>query len=154
MSVPFGENGGIGATVSYLMIPMRDLFAGTQSVGIFDTTNFNDDSLPSSVTFKAEDVVSGRVPTVRRVMLTYRDLGQAKIVVTVFGCDDRGIPVSSTPVTKNIGNTTPTFSLYSTFIDMQFTGFRPQLQITRPANGGPVSLVQAVMIGTIERQQL
>ena len=153
MAPPFGENGGITATTAYLMLPMIDNVTGIISVGILDVSNFNSDSLPSSVTFRSEDVIPGRVPTVRRVILTYRDMGLASVIVSILGVNDNNVAVSASS-TVSIGNLVPTFLLMTKLVDVQLTAFRPQLQITRPANAGPVSIVSVVMLGTVERQSL
>lgn len=152
--MPFGENGGISATVQFLLIPMQDSYSAIQSVGIFDPTKFNDDTLPSSLSFKAEDIVPGRVPTVRRVVLTYRDFGPATITMFITVSSLNGVVQSMSSGPIQLGNTNPTFTLLTKLVDMTITGFRPQLSIFRDKNAGPVSIVQAVMLGMVERQQL
>jgi len=152
VGIPEGAN-----QVSYvlhLLIPILNLKSSTNGIGIFDTNNFDDKLQGSSHSFKVEDIIAERQPTVRRVILTYRDLGPAAIIVTINGSDDNGtLTQVSTPLIK-IGSATASGKLITKFVDITYTGFRPQLTIIRAPGGGPVSIATATMLGHVEKQTL
>lgn len=116
----------------------------------FDMTNFNDATTGSSLAFRVEDIEPNRVPTVRRVILDYIDLGAANIIVTVTGTNDNGATVSSASVPVLLGGAADG-QMKTKFVDLTLTAFRPQLSWTRAANAGPLSMVRAVMIGESEQ---
>lgn len=123
--------------------------AGT--IDTFNSTNFNDPLQGSSYSYRVEDVFPNRVPTVRRVALTYRDLGTATITLTLTGTDDNQT-VQTASATVTIGNAVPTNVLMVKLVDIELTAFRPQLTISRAANGGPMSITRATMMGQVETQ--
>jgi len=133
----------------------RELIPINGSVGsllaYFDSTTFNDPIDGSTYIYRAEDIVMSRVPTVRRVTLTYLDLGVATLAITITGANDLGALVTNT-VTITIGNTIPTGLLLTAFADIVITCFRPQLSIFRAASGGPVQITAALISGTVETE--
>ncbi len=153
MTVPFSENGGFAATNFYLFVPTQDAALSQSYIGIFDPTSFDDPVDGTSYAYRQEDVMPARVPTVRRVVLTYRDLGVAHITVTVQGINDNGNTVVSS-VPKTIGTKAATGLLMTAFCDVQLTAFRPQIVVSRPAGGGPLSIVRATMVGEVEEVTL
>jgi hypothetical protein len=151
-----GGGGGVGEVPAVLQSFRRELIpVNSGSAGIvlayFNEANFNDVLDSSIYVFKAEDIVGSRVPTVRRVVLTYLDLGTATISVTINGTNDLGAVVSNT-VVMSIGNIVPTNSLLTAFVDIELTSFRPQLSISRAPGAGPVVITMSQMIGTVETQ--
>jgi len=152
MAVPFSENGGFAATMFYLFVPAISS-TGAPYIAVWDTTSFNDSDDPSTYSYRSEDIIVGRVPTVRRIILVVTDLGPATLTITVSGTNDKGNAISSSAVQK-IGTTGATNAQLTYFIDLVFTGFRPQLSYSRAANAGPVSIVSATMIGEVEEVTL
>jgi len=134
-----------------MLIPWQTA-TGT-GIGAFVTSNFNDPIQGSSYAYRIEDVDINRYPTVRRVILTYRDLGKATITVTLTGTNDNAQIVSNS-VTIFIGNTVPTNTLITRLVDLTLSAFRPQLSISRAANGGPVSITRATILGESEEVTL
>lgn len=153
MAVPFSENGGFVATTYYLFIPVQSSDTGTPYIAIFDPTSFNDLNDDSTYSYRQEDIVPGRVPTVRRIILTYRDIGTCTITVTISGINDNGSVVSSS-AKVSLGTPQASGNLLTKLVDLTFTGYRPQLSYTRTAGNGPLSVVSASMVGTIEDQTL
>lgn len=150
---PIGENGGVFATSWLLFVPVTDPVTLNSHIGIFDVDSFDDVYDSSEYSYRVEDVGPSRVPTVRRVLLTYRDLGLAKIKVTISGTNDNLQAVSKT-VEKQIGNAVPTGKILTALVDVALTCFRPQLTIHREPRAGNVSVIQAVMVGQIEEVTL
>lgn len=150
-----GGGGGVGEAPGVLQSFRRELVpVNSQSAGIvlayFDETNFNDTIDPRVYIFRAEDIIADRVPTVRRVIITYVDLGVATVMATINGVDDTGVLVraSSTVVLGTVG---ATGLLMTAFFDMGISCFRPQLMLSQNANGGPFQLSTAMITGTIEK---
>src|SRR6516164_6362874 len=104
-----------GAVTVNMLLPMAAVTtAASQTstfLGTFDPTSFNDTSQGSSITFKTEDIVPVRVPTVRRVALVYRDLGQATITVSITNTDDNGVVNTFTSAPVALGNVVATGKL-------------------------------------------
>jgi hypothetical protein len=144
----------ISIVTQTMLIPIWNISAGTASIGAFNPMVFDDPVQGSSHSFKVEDIVADRVPTVRRVVLTYRDLGPSAITATISGSDDNGVPQSITSPLVTLGTASATGKLLTKFIDITFTAFRPQLTINRAAGGGPVSIATAIMLGRVERGTL
>lgn len=151
--VPFSENGGFAATNSFLFIPTQSSDQGSIYVGIFDITDFDDDQDGSTYFYRAEDIAPGRVPTVRRVLLLYRDLGIATLTVILRGTNDDGSLITVTK-TEKIGTTNATGLILQRFVDITLTASRPQLGYSRAPNGGPVSIISATIFGEVEEASL
>ncbi len=148
MAAPFSENGGFAATTFFMFVPSISS-TGQCFISIFDPTSFDDPDDAASYSWRAEDIAIDRVPTVRRVILQYRDLGLATITVTVSGVNDTGNAVSSSSVVK-LGTSGASGLIMTAFVDLTMTGYRPQLSISRAAGAGPVSIVAATMVGEVE----
>lgn len=142
---------GVGNSV--MVVPTFNFNNGNNTVAIFNANNFNDPSAGSSHSFKVEDVFPNMVPTIRRVVLTYRNLGVATLTATIVGSNDTGAQVTAT-TTTTIGSATNIGALLTAFIDLEFTGFRPQLTLSRAAGGGPVSIVTTTIVGRVEKTSL
>lgn len=153
MAVPYTENGGFAATTRYLFMPTVTIDGGQTQICVFDPTDFDDPTDNSYYFFRQEDVTAGRQPTVRRVIITYRDLGPASITLTLYATTDSATSVTAS-TTVSIGNTVPTGILMTKIVELQVTGFRPQLSISRAAGGGPVSIAAVTLIGEIEEVTL
>lgn len=153
VAIPFNENGGFLATNFFLMLPLQDMTNGAVGVAIFNTGSFDDANDASSYSYKIEDIVPGRVPTVRRVIVNYRDLGPATLLVTLTGTNDNAQQISVS-ASKSIGTAAATGDQFVTFVDIELTAFQPQLTIGRAAGGGPISIISATIIGEVEEVSL
>lgn len=149
-AVPFGENGGFSATAFLLFVPAQFIYSGSNAfIGTFSPGSYNDANDGSSYSYRQEDVIPHRVPTVRRVVITYRNLGTATLTMTVSAVDDNGVTQSKSQ-TQTIGNVSADQTLLTAFFDITITGFRPQLSWSRAAAGGPISIIRATLIGEVE----
>jgi hypothetical protein len=151
-----GGGGGAGGESPSLSLAFRrELVPSTGNAGIvlayYDETTLNDANDSRQYIFRAEDIIAERVPTIRRVILTYIDLGVATVTATVNGVDDTGALVS-TRTTATVGTAMASGRLMTSFIDLTATCFRPQLTLSQGANGGPLQLSTVMMTGTIEKQ--
>lgn len=123
------------------------------TLAILDSTDFDDQVDTAYYSFRMEEVIPNRVPTVRRVVLQYRDLGLATITALLTATNDNGEVLAATK-TNNIGNAQPTNTILTSFFDLQITGFRPQLAFTRNAGAGPLSIISVTMVGEVEEVTL
>lgn len=151
MPVPFSENGGFSATQYFIFVPVQSS-SGTY-VGIFDITSFDDKNDGSYYFYRVEDTQTGRFPTVRRLFVTYRDIGIVTVTFTVRGIDDTGSIVTSSQIVK-LGTASASGNLLSQFVDLTLSAFRPQLSITRAAAAGPLDIVSVTMILEVEETSL
>lgn len=145
---------GTPGSTNMMLLPLVSTTTGKTFLGTFDPSSFNDSQQGSTITFKSEDIVPNRVPTVRRVILTYRDLGQATVTASITVTDDNGVVQTYTASPTQIGTPVATGLLLTKFIDIEATGFRPTLSLSRAANGGPLSISTIVMTGTVEKGSL
>lgn len=145
---------GVGVQNTKIIFTMVNIQTGNAFLGAFDTTSFDDPQQGSTITFKTEDIVPFRVPTVRRVLLVYRDLGPATLTVSITTTNDNGVVQTVSVPGVTIGNTVATGKLLTKFVDLQATGFRPTLSLTRAPGGGPVSLSIVAFNGVIEKGTL
>jgi hypothetical protein len=148
LGIPFGEVGGVFGSTYYLFIPVQNIITNACFIGMFDVGSFDDQVDGGFYTYKVEDINQDRMPTVNRVVLTYRDLGPATIFFTVTGVDDNDSKVSANSAQTSIGTAAASQLLLTKFIDLSISCFRPQLSFTRVS--GPVSVVAVTMRGTVE----
>jgi hypothetical protein len=153
MATPFGENGGFAGTTFFLFVPCIATGTGASFISIFDPSNFDDPEDGSSYSWRAEDIIVGRYPVVRRVILVYTDLGVAKLTVSITGTNDQGNIVTARQ-SVTIGTSGASGALLTAFVDISLTCFRPQLSVSRAAGGGPLSIVSASLIGEYEEVSL
>lgn len=153
VNVPL-SNGGIFAATNVAMFPCFSLNDNTIGYFTFDTTEtFNDQNIPSSYSWRVEQIAPFRQPTVRRVLVTYKDLGIVTATFSVSGCNDVGNVVSVSQ-TATWGNNPPTNALFTTKVDLQLTCLNPQLSVYRAANAGPLCIIQAVLVLEVEDVKL
>jgi IPT/TIG domain-containing protein len=142
------SNGGFGGSLNLFLIPAEDA-NGAAVIWTLDPTNFNDAFSNSFYRWKVEDVIAGRIPTISRVIISYRDLGLATINVTLNGTNDQGQAVSNT-VPVIIGNIVPLGIILTTLVGISLSAQNLQLSISRDANAGPVSITKVRMEGRVE----
>lgn len=136
-------SGGLTGGEYLILIPVLDVNTGERYIGYFDVNDLDTETESIYVTGQAE-IMEGRQITVSRVRIIYRDLGLAKLDVTVKTSQ------KSLTKTKGIGSSNVTGELVTDYVDMVVTGERPQLIISRKAGYGPVSIIKATMITDVE----
>jgi hypothetical protein len=118
---------------------------------------FNDPLASSFYSFKVEDVIQGRTPTISRVIVTYRDLGPVTAVFTLTGTTDGqqvagGLNGNGSMQTVQMGNQLATGKLMTIVIGITLTAQNLQLTVTRAAGAGPLSIAKVLMCGHVEDQ--
>lgn len=150
---PVTENGGVTGNYYVLFVPVQNQTTNGCNIFSYDLSNYNDPVDGSSFSYRCEDIKLHRVPTVRRVILVYRDIGQCNITITLTAVNDnQTIVTASQGVT--LGNASPTFQLMTMMVDISLTGYRPRLSISRAAGAGSLAIVSATMCGEIEETTL
>ncbi len=140
-----GSNGGTAAPLN-LALYASYVFGlpGNDFLFTFDPTNFNDPLAASVYSYKVEDVIAGRTPTVNRVIISYFDLGVASLTVNLSGSNDEGQAVNAT-TSITIGNTVPLNIIITQLVGISLTGQNLQLTLVRNANAGPVCITKVRM---------
>jgi hypothetical protein len=159
MSTP--SNGGISQLASVALMPMQDATTGACGLYAFDPLfGFNDPVNPSVHSYKIEEVMHGRTPTISRIILTYRDLGRVTVSFILTGTQDNGTAATPATIVAQLGNVQQTNKLYTTFFDntnsvstLPLTAQNIQLTIRREANAGALSIVKVTLCGRIEKQE-
>jgi hypothetical protein len=148
------SNGGVFGVAKMALYPCFNALDNTcEFMGWDPTSGFDDPVNPSSYNFKVEDFLPYRTATVRRIIVTYTDLGQVTAVFTLTGCNDNQEVVDNT-ATVVLGNETPTQAILTQKVDLQLTAMNQQLNISRAADAGPLSLTKVWIIGQIEENTL
>lgn len=151
--LPAAENGGVFGSTYFVFMPVVNNITGECYIGVYDISD-NDDQVDGSVyAYREEDIISNRQPTVRRVVLQYRDLGVAKLTVTVQGTDHDGNVVSASSKVS-LGTKAATGNVLTGFVDLCVSCYRPQIVLSRDAGAGPICITSVTMAGEIGENQL
>ena len=151
--------GGVAASTKIYLFPMQNAQTGVTGYHAFDPgKGFNDPVNPSTYKFKVEQIVPGRIPTISRMILTYRDLGIVSVTFALSGTTDQGTiigngnpPASS--ITITLGNTNPTGVLFTSVQGLTLSAQNLQLSITRLAGAGALSIASIMLAGRVEVKQ-
>lgn len=141
------SNGGTSSPLDLFLIPITDFVGG--KFYQFNVSDFNDDLKPSSYFWKVEDVLPGRTPTCRRVIVSYTDLGEVTATFTLSGTNDLGQVVSESEEVT-LGNTVPTGKMLTKLLGLTLTAQNLQLSVLREEDDGPLSIVKVRLEGTVE----
>lgn len=132
-------------------IPLQNVGGATFFTYFLDPSSYDDPNQSSTYSYRQEDIISSRTPTVHKVILEYRDLGVCSLTVTLTATDDNNVRQSATK-TVTIGTVGADKSIKTALIDLTITGWRPQLTFSRAAAGGPFSITKATIAGEVEEQ--
>ena len=133
-----------------------ELIPANNVLWYYNTANFNDPNSPSYWYWKTELVIAGRVATINRVVLCYRDLGIAtpEFIVNYSVSSDSNNPNTvqtlTTPIT--IGTAAATKAIFTLILGINVTGTNFAVGIFRAANAGPVSITNLRIQGAIEKE--
>jgi hypothetical protein len=148
------STGGVFAQSKAALFPVLNATDNRSEFMAFDPTQgFDDDENDSSYTFRVEDIGPYRTPTVRRVILSYTDLGEVEIGLTLTGTNDLQEVVSKS-ATITLGNNPATNKILTQKVDLMLTAMNQQLSIERAAGAGPLSLTKVWMIGEVEEVKI
>ena len=149
------SNGGISQLASIALMPMQDAKTGQCGLYAFDPLfGFNDPVNASMHSYKVEEIMHGRTPTVTRLLVTYRDLGSVTVTFVFTFTDDSGATQSSS-ISATLGNRQQTNKLITKilFPNSAITGQNIQLTVNRAADAGPLSIVKITICGRVEKQE-
>jgi hypothetical protein len=145
--------GGVFATAQASLFPCLNTNTGFMEFRTWDTTvPPNDPLLASSYTWKMEDLAAYRTPTLRRLVVTFRDLGQVATVWTATSENQQTQQTQQTSV--GWGNAVPTMRIMSTPVDLSITGQLIQVSVTRAAGAGPLAIVKLTLAFQVEEVSL
>lgn len=155
------SNGGVFAQAQIALYPCFNVNTQQVEFHAWDPTQGYNDPLASSEYFWRYEQIPGmegssggyRQPTIRRLIVTYRDLGQVTTTWTITVSNDQG-QVKSNSVSIGWGNKIPTGRLMTTAIDIVMTGMMPQISVFRDKNAGPLSIAQMFPVGEVETTRL
>lgn len=124
----------------------------------FDVTTLSD-SLQGTTYYYRAETFQGRLPTIRRVLVEYVDLGVAIINISLrgtigFEANETFQQVTAGPTSVTIGTGGATGLIMTAACDIVLTAYNPQLSWTRSNLTGPVTIVSMTMIGTVEEVSL
>jgi len=143
------SNGGIPAALNLWILPVFGNSVGPAGFVTLDPTNFNDPNSGSSYSWKVEDIAAGRTPTINRLIISYKDLGQVTITVLISGTDDQQKDIlyqQSVP----LGTIGASGTIKTVVVGVDLTGQNLQLTITRAINAGPLCITKIRMEGRVE----
>jgi hypothetical protein len=145
------SNGGLTKPLGFALYPVSSA-TGQGQMFFCDPTNFNDPNSASFYTYKVEDVIAGRTPSVGCIIISYTDLGVASLTWNISGTTDQGKAVNETG-TISIGNTVPLGIILTQIVRFNpvFTAQNIQLTLIRAAGAGPVSITKVRMEGRVEK---
>lgn len=151
------SNGQVLAIAYIVFYPCFNLVTGKTEYRTFDVKlPFNDPTLGSFYFWKIEELLAYRNPTVRTVIVTYKDVGIVNTVWTITAAQDDQSVISQS-VKMQLGNAIPTNRLLAQRIDFSnppVTGQLVQLSVFREANAGPLQIAKVVMQVEIEESTL
>jgi len=147
------SNGGVSTVSRLTLFPMQETAGGATGFYAFDPSAGYDESQSGGFySFKIEEVLPGRTPTIGQAIIKYRDLGVAVLGLMFTGVQDDQQIVNKTVMTM-LGNLVPTNRIMTKIVGVGFTAKDVQLTLQRGAGAGPVSIVKLVLCGRVETKQ-
>lgn len=142
------SNGGIPAPLNLWILPVTGgLFLSGMLT--LDPTDFNDPNSGSNYSWKVEDVMAGRNPTINRLIISYKDLGVVNLTVLISGNDDNQNPVLFQEAIS-LGTVAAPGTLKTAVFGVNQSGQNLQLTIVRTFNAGPMCITKIRMEGKVE----
>lgn len=134
--------GGLTGIIGSVIVFGTTLLFNQPLGWIFDTTDFNCEE-DCEYHFRVEEIEVYRQPTIDKVIIRYRDLGQVTVNVFFVG-NVLGDSKVSKIVTVVFGGKADG-KIYTTSFDLTCTFEAPQLIITRNAFSGPLSITKVLV---------
>lgn len=147
--VQLTTSGGLSGSKQVFGFPYKDFSTGKTYFCTFDPYNLNDTQDSSIYKTKQEDVSIYRKPTIRNVILVYRNRGLCVVTVTLSVMTLSMF--NSFSCRKTIGTVAADNTLMSAQFDFNnISGERPQITVQREANAGMLDIISLTMAGAIE----
>lgn len=153
------STGGIGGNNYRLLMPMFDSVFDKTYLALVDP-NDNNCEEEAFYLFKQEDVMPGRVVSVHKLLVYYKELGTARFTVGVqvyirdankFFQKSRELMIVDR-LDKNAPF--PDGKLRELAVNFVIEGERPQVFIRRKANSGPLCITRVHMIGHADQKEI
>lgn len=136
--------GGLAGIEGLLLVPMKDDISGFVFFYELDPEDFNTES-DVVYEFRQEEIQEGRLPTIHRVRVMYRDLGKVTVVVGVRGF----LNGNSEEKVVALGSEAASGKVLTTLVDLQITDERPQLYFRRLKDAGPLAIIKMTLCGSL-----
>ena len=147
------SNGGVSTVSRLTLFPMQETAGGATGFYAFDPSAGYDESQSGGFySFKIEEVLPGRTPTIGQAIIKYRDLGVAVLGLMFTGVQDDQQIVNKTVMTM-LGNLVATNRIMTKIVGVGFTAKDVQLTLQRGAGARPVSIVKLLLCGRVESKQ-
>jgi len=153
------STGGLAGASFKLLMPLFDSVFDKTYCALIDADN-NDCEEESFYLFRQEDVMPGRICSVHKLLITYKELGVAtfSIGVQVYLREPNKFYQNSVElkITKRNqkGMPFPDGKLRTIAADFVIEGERPQVFIRRKANSGPLAITRVHMIGKADQKDI
>lgn len=148
------SSGGLFGSTSNLLIPIFDPETNIKYIATFDPTDFNSEE-DAEYRYRMEEITEGRLITVSRVRIVYRNLGVVKVTGQLSGLvyspASKTWQVVGAKQTIVIGDDSKDLSLRTGYFDMIITMERPQFIYKRLANDGPLAIISTTLITEVEQ---
>ncbi len=149
--------GGVFALSQVTLYPCLNIVTGLSEYRTFDVTQpANDPANPSSYSWKVEQFKAYRNPTIRKILWTFKDVGQVSVTWTLTGTNENQQVVTA-QTSLGVGNAAPTMAIMTVGIDVfgssgqsGFTAMNMQLSVSKAPGAGPLSVLKVVLVGEIE----
>jgi hypothetical protein len=144
------SNGGVLAAAKAVFFPCYSL---VDARSVFCTLNplngYNDPINGSFYFWRVEQVKPYQQYTIRRIVFTFRDMGQVSVTWTLSAVTD-AMEVVTKQNFIGFGNKVPTYREMTIKADLILTGMNMQLSVYRAPNAGPLSLIQVMPVGQMD----
>lgn len=147
------SSGGLFGSASALLIPIFDPETGLKYIATFDPTDFNSEE-DAEYRYRMEELTEGRLITISRVRIVYRNLGIVKVTGRISGIvrlKDNTWKVVSIERVLILGDTSKDLSIRTDYFDIVITMERPQFRLIRLANDGPLAIISTTLITEVEQ---
>jgi len=151
------STGGLFGANYQLLMPLFDATFQKTYLALFNDDDFNCEEA-AFYTFRQEDVQPFRNVSVHKLIINYRELGEARFTIGVqayiedtdsFKTESRLVRIVKA---KNRKGLFPDKTLRTKQISLVISGQRPQIFISREPNSGPLSITRVMMVGKADQK--
>lgn len=149
------SNGGVGTTSRLTLYPMLAAPGGQVNFYAFDpSVGYDDPNIGGFYSFKVEEILPGRKPTISQAIIKFRDMGVCVVTLQLTGVSENNFSVATQQTQAKWGNPSPTYRLMTAVVGLNFPAcFDPQFSIYRNPGSGPCSIAKIVLCGRVEVKQ-
>jgi hypothetical protein len=146
--------GGVYGTSQAVLYPCYNINSGQSEFrGWNPLLPPNDPILASSYTWKMEDIAAYRNPSLRTIIVTYKDLGVVQTVWSATAENQGQVQTQyASPNPATWGNSIPTGRIMATRLDIMISGQLIQLSVNRAAGAGPLAIIRVNLSIQVEEK--